>query len=172
MTPADFDQFATIVRAFAELKGKSISAPAIELYWNAMQHWRLDEFQAAAAQLLRTAKFFPTPADFEQLREASRSTVPEQWARALDHARNLPVSGGYLQEKPTGDAVLDAAVRAIGGYRAIANASERDLQFMGQRFEEHYETTRYAEDTRLALPDLTGGPRLDFSGFAASKRLT
>jgi hypothetical protein len=161
MTPADRKAFLEVVVGFAELKGKQLSAPALELYWRAMQDWSIEDFRAAAEQLLRTCAFMPTPKDFEDLRKAGRPSAGEAWERALAHARDLPASGGYLQERPSGDALLDAAARMVGGYKAIANASERDLQFIAQRFAEHFETLEDREDIREALPALTGGPKLE-----------
>lgn len=159
MNQTDRKAFLEVVVGFAELKGKQLSAPALELYWRAMQHWPLADFQAAAAQLVRSCEFMPTPKDFEDLRKAGRETAGELWPRALEHARSLPVIGGYLQERETGDPMLDAAARAIGGYKAIANASEHDLQFLEQRFAEHHEAISEREDTRHAVPQIAGDAR-------------
>ena len=38
MTPADYDAFCAVVVGFAEIKGKHLSAAAIEIYWRSMQH--------------------------------------------------------------------------------------------------------------------------------------
>jgi hypothetical protein len=146
--------FLEVVLGFAELKGKQLSAPGLELYWRSMQHWDLADFRVAAEQLVRTCEFMPTPKDFEDLLKAGRMTVTEQWTRVLDHAANLPVSGGYLQERPMGEPLLDAAVRACGGWRYIAGCDARDLQFVQQRFTEHFETLSDAETVREALPGL------------------
>ena len=72
MNAIDRKAFCEIVLGFAELKGKQLSAAAIELYWRSMQHWPLEDFRAAAQQLLRTCEFMPTPKDFEDLRRASK----------------------------------------------------------------------------------------------------
>ena len=48
MRPNDRQKFAAIVTGFAELKGKALSAAALDLYWAAMQQWSIEDFTAAA----------------------------------------------------------------------------------------------------------------------------
>lgn len=158
---AEKPMFAAALNELAAIKpGAKLTLEAYEGWWNALRHWDLEDFRRACAQLSRTVEFMPNPFHFEQLRKAGDTTAAEHWARALAHAAQLPTYGGYLQEEPSGDPHLDAVVRTIGGYKAIAGASERDLQFMATRFAENFESVTDAEETRLALPQLTGGPRL------------
>lgn len=159
MKPADFDDFETVLQAFAALKGRQLTPPMIELYWRAMHDWDIAEFQAASVRLLKTCKFFPTPAEFEDLRRAGRETPGEAWIRAKNIARNLGVSDGQFQEASSDDPVLDAAVRAIGGYRALAMSTHDTLRYLESRFVEHYETIRDAEATRKAVPEIAGPVR-------------
>lgn len=162
MTARDFDQFTIILRAFAELKSKQLSVTAIELYWRAMSHWSIDDFKSAAEQLVRTCKFFPTPSEFEDLRKAGRMTAAEAWTLVLDAARgNAP--------HPTDPRIL-AAVRALGGFHAIGMSRVDQTHFLEKRFVEHYESINDAEDTREALPNLTGGSKL-LDDLAQQKRI-
>lgn len=153
MTPADRKAFLEVVIGFAELKGKQLSAPALELYWRAMQGWDLADFRAAAEQLLRTCEFMPTPKDFEDLRKAGELSAGEAWSLVLDAARGH----AELPDDPR----IDAAVRAIGGLRAIGMSTTDQTPFLERRFAEHYETIGEREDIREAVPALTGGPRLE-----------
>ena len=155
MTPADFDDFAVVLRAFAEIKARTLSPAAIELYWRAMQDWDVEHFRAAAVRLLKTSKFMPTPADFEDLKRQQERTCGEAWSAALEHAKKLPVVGGHLQEVASGDDLLDRAARAVGGFKVIASTGAEGLPFLDKRFCERYEDLRDAEDVRHALPQLT-----------------
>jgi len=148
MTPADRTAFLEVVVGFAELKGKALSAPAIELYWRAMQHWEIGEFRAAAEQLLRSCAFMPTPKDFEDLRKAGRMSSGEAWALVLEAARGH----GELPD----DAALQAAVRALGGVRAIGMLNSDQMPFLERRFAEHYESIGERQETREALPAIAG----------------
>jgi hypothetical protein len=154
MTPVDRERFLKIVVGFAELKGKVLSASALEVYWRAMQAWPLADFEAAAALLVKATPFMPTPYDFEKLRKAGRPTAGEAWAQARAACGSC-YTGGHLGPGGTcGDEFIDRAVRAIGGYRAIAVCDMDKLHFLERRFAEHYETLRDADDVREALPQI------------------
>jgi hypothetical protein len=149
-------KFLEIVVGFAELKGKVLSAPALELFWNSMQAWTIEEFQSAANHLITTCEFMPTPKDFEDLRRAGRPTAGEAWIEA----RNTIRVAGWAQIESSsfscGDELIDRAVRAIGGYRAIAMCDSDKLHFLERRFAEHFEQMQDAGDTRDAVPQLAG----------------
>lgn len=158
MTPTDRIAFLEVVVGFAELKGKALSAPALELYWRAMQGWHIEEFRAAAAQLVRTCEFMPTPKDFEDLRRASRPTAGEAWADVLQYVRDGGAGSGLPTRGYDGAVITDpvvlAAVRAVGGFQAIAMSRTDQTPFLERRFCEHYETIGDAAETREALPEL------------------
>lgn len=164
MIPADRKTFAEVVLGFAELKGKQLSAPALELYWRAMQRWSLDDFLAAAEQLVRTSEFMPTPKDFEDLRKAGRRTAGEAWTIVLDYARHnysqwdygLPCLNGNAQPEPD-DELLLRAVRAIGGFKAVAISPIDKTPFLERRFCEHYEQMQDADEVREAVPQIAFG---------------
>lgn len=135
---------------FAELKGKQLSLPAVELYWFAMQDWNLTDFRVAAGRLLKTCEFMPTPKDFEDLRQAGRMTAGEAWDIAVKHC-----SSSEYRKGPTGIALVDQCARILGGYAAIASQEVDRLQWLEKRFCEHYETIQESTETREALPQVT-----------------
>ncbi len=154
MTPEDRKAFLEVVTGFAELKGKQLSAPALELYWRAMQDWSLEEFRAAATLLLRTAVFMPTPKEFEEIRNAGRMTAGEAWAWVLSHF------GGREHSPdtpcPADRECIERAVRSLGGYEALGRNSVEHNDRLERRFAEHYEAIRAAENTREAVAALPG----------------
>lgn len=151
MKPNDQDDFLEVVLAFAELKGKQLTAPALELYWRAMQGWTLEEFRDAAAHLLRSCEFMPLPKDFEDLRKAGRATSGEAWDKALSFS-----NGGWRRGTTCGDPHIDAVAHMLGGYETIALCPLDRLGFLERRFCEHYEGLEERQDVRQALPSLTG----------------
>lgn len=155
MNPTDRKAFVEIVVGFAELKGKALSAPAIELYWHAMRHWPIDDFRAAAEHLLRSCEFMPTPKDFEDIRKAGRLTAGEAWLRVLENVR----SSAYRRGETCGGAI-DRAVYALGGYHVVGHCDIDRLGFLERRFADHYETMQDAADTREAVPRLSRGASL------------
>jgi hypothetical protein len=171
MIPADRQKFVEVVLGFAELKSKQLSTPALELYWRSLQHWPLEDFLAAAEQLVRTSEFMPTPKDFEDLRKAGRRTAGEAWMLALEYARHSH-SAPYLNGSSTpDDELMVRAVRAIGGFRAIAMSDVDKTQFLERRFCEHYEAMKDAEDVRAAVPQIAYAGRPQLSGPQSVRHL-
>jgi hypothetical protein len=143
----DYDSFCAVVGGFAELKGKQLSPAAIELYWHAMSSWTLEDFRAAAAHLLKSCEFMPTPADFEKLKRAHEPTAAEAW-------------DSVLSNRPLSDRARRAADIA-SGRRYIGHLDiERELPHVQRRFFEIYADLSEAEDTRDALPSLAETPLL------------
>jgi len=147
MTRKDFPAFAKIVAGFAELKGKKLSDEAIELYWRAMAHWTLRDFQEAANTLLLTAQFIPTPKDFEDLRKRATETAPEAWVEILRRARRGDFDLAGLSS------AARLAVAALGGIRAVAMSETAHTHFLEKRFCEHYGELQEAYTARNGSQD-------------------
>jgi hypothetical protein len=151
MTPEDRKPFVEVVLGFAELKGKQLSAPAIELYWRAMQRWSIEDFREAAQHLLTTCEFMPTPKDFEDLRRAQEPTAGEAWELAL-HGR-----------APHGSRAWKAGQIVSNGRRLGHMDVERELPHVQRRFFEVYRELADVEESRVALP-LLGSPHRTANG--------
>lgn len=149
MRREDRKAFAEIVLGFAELKGKQLSAPALQLYWNAMQGWSIEDFRAAAEHLVRTERFFPGPDAFEELRKAGRETPGEAWLEAQNYLR-WSVNGYTLD--PKCPAPIAKCIRLLGGANVIAMCDSDKLHFLERRFCEHYETIQDSDDVRGSVP--------------------
>jgi hypothetical protein len=164
MIDVDKVEFVKVVMGFAELRGKNLSLPAVELFWAAMQDWELINFKAAAAHLLKTHDFtynLPGPKDFEDLRKAGRMTAGEAFAKALEWAR----TGAYRHPAQTPEAMLiDRVVQAMGGWGALCGSDPEKIHFTEKRFAEHYETIEDATDTRQALPQIAAPVRARIAG--------
>ena len=153
MQPEDRRAFLEVIVGFAELKGKALSAPALELYWNAMQAWSIEDFRAAANHLVGTCQFMPTPKDFEDLKRAGKPTTAEAWLSARKAC--MWTIQGYI-ERPGTDPLISQALRTIGGANALAICDEDKLHFLERRFVQVYESLQDSNDTRQALPQIAG----------------
>lgn len=154
MRSTDRAKFAAVLHGMAAIKRVTVTHEAAELWWMCMSDWTCDEFAAAAAQLLKTCEFMPTPKDFHDLRRASQPTAGEAFAKAVNAAGSAIVCGQVTAGGSCGDPLIDAAVRAIGGYGAIAMCHTDKLTFLERRFVEHYESLRDVHQAREALPQL------------------
>lgn len=155
MTEADRPHFVETLVAFAEIKGRKLSLPQVELYWRSMREWPIEAFDMAAEHLLKTSQYFPDPYAFEQLRKSTRATAGEAWKLALEHASSSRYRYGDL-----GVELIDDCVHMLGGYVAIAMCDVDRVHFLERRFSEHFETKQDAVETRAALPQLATRPIL------------
>lgn len=155
MAPSDKPEFLRVLNGLASIKRVDLTPEALDLWWSAHADWEIEDFRAAASQLVKTCQFMPSPKDFEELRKAARPTSGEAWVKALDHAS----SGNYRVQGNMGEPLIDRVVRALGGYQVIAMCSDDKLGFLERRFCEHYESMSDAEDMREALPQIAGPPQ-------------
>jgi hypothetical protein len=159
MTPDDKPAFAKTLIGLSQVKpGGKLTEEGLEIYWLSLRGWSLEEFQAAAVHLADTIEFMPNPYHFNQLRKAGQPTSGEAFERARQIVRRL--NPREYRGHQSGDARLDAAMRACGGYEALAMCTTENIGFFERRFAEHFESITDAESVRGALPDMTGGKRL------------
>lgn len=157
MQTDDFPRFHAVMQGMAKLYERDLDRVLLDVYWLALGSWSLAQFEQAAGHLMATSRFMPRPADFTDLRRASRPTAGEAFARALKHAASSAYRSG-----PLGDAVIDAAVAALGGYGVIAMSDDEGVRFLERRFAEHYGAIAEVEAVRDALPSVAprvGGPK-------------
>jgi len=145
------DQKPAFVAALTELAalkpGAKLAKESYAAWWNAMRKsWTLEDFKAACEKLAREVEFMPNPFHFEQLCKQSRTTPGEAWTRALEVGRH----GG----RTSGDALIDKAVQAIVGYRAIGMSEIDKTHFLERRFCEHFESIQGAVEIREELPQI------------------
>jgi hypothetical protein len=145
----DKPQYLAVLNGMAAIKKSPLTPEAIELWWGCLADWTIEDFKAAAIEVLKRTSFMPSPKDFEDLRRAVRTTAGEAWDQAVSHA----ASSAYRQG-PLGDASIDLCVRGLGGYGAIARCEESALHYLERRFTEHYESISDSKDVRDSLPQI------------------
>jgi hypothetical protein len=177
MNLADKPTFVKILMGLALIKPgpcAKLTDEALDLWWRSLAPtWTLIEFADAAAVLISTIQFMPTPYDFAQLRKAARQTSGEAWTLAVAASHTAIECGQVKQNATSNNALIDKAVRAIGGYGAIALCDVRNLGFLERRFCEHFNAMSEAQDVREALPQLTvdRGPPARLTAALQSLRL-
>jgi hypothetical protein len=149
MTNQDLEDFGRAIVGLAEVHGRQTTPQLVRLYWSALQHWRRDEFLAAAKHFLR-ARFMPKPFDFEQLRRSGMPTAAEAWARVLTHTRGPYRDGSGLDD----DGPIDRAVAGLGGYRALAFRDTQYLAIDERRFVAVFDQLVDVDEARRAVPEI------------------
>lgn len=153
MRPDDSARFRNTLTGMFRMYRQEPDGLVLDAYWIALRDWSVEDFEGAARHLMQTAKFMPLPAEFNELRKAGRPTAGEAWADALDAVRH--------SQYPTDDLLLERAVRAIGGWKALGMTTDEGLPFIERRFAEHFESIQDADDIREAVPSITHEQRLD-----------
>lgn len=155
MQQTDKIEFVRVLEGLASIKpGAKLTPEGLDMWWAAMADWSLPEFKHAASHLARSVEFFPNPYHFEQVRKAGRPTAAEAFIRAREVAGGLELGkhGDYTDVGVTsGDPAIDRAVRAIGGYVALAMRPMDTMHFFEKRFAEHYRDIGDAIDSRRAI---------------------
>lgn len=157
MQPSDRADFLRVLNGMAAMKKAALIPEVLDLWWLCMADWSIEDFKAAAVQVLKRSDFMPGPKDFEDLRKAGSDTPGEAFAAALDWVR----SGAYKSPPQSARAKhIDRAVQLIGGYQVIAKCEEDKLHFLERRFCEHYESMTDSDRVRKALPQIAGNQLL------------
>jgi hypothetical protein len=148
MQPKDREEFLKVLNGLSALKGKSLAVEALDLWWMSMQKWELADFKAAAAHLVGSCQFMPTPYDFNQLKRAGEPTSGEAWEKAFAYCAH--------KRGPTPGGRIDRAALAVGGYYNMGMANiETAIPHIERRFKEAYEDLADVEEIREALPEIT-----------------
>ena len=105
----------------------------MDLYWQALSEYDIDEIQAAAAAHINEpdrGRFMPKIADFVQ---ANAGSTDEAAALAWDSARH----GRYV------DDAASSAIASMGGWsQAIGRQQEDQLPFIAREFQLRYKAYR------------------------------
>lgn len=120
----------------AELYDRELSAPLMDAYWLAMRDWTMQDFEAAASQLMRTNKFMPRPADFNELRSATKPNAADAW-----------FTKGVSQ-----DHVANRAMKIATQGRYVGHIPLDELQWVQKKFIEVYEQIQDSAEAQKALP--------------------
>lgn len=154
MQASDKPAFLKVLNGMAAMKKATLIPEVLDLWWGCMEDWDIEDFKAAAIQILKTATFMPTPKDFEDLRRAGRETAGEVFASI----------GRWIVYSPHGHTLhpdtprpIAAAIRAMGGPGAYMMSDESKLPFLERRFCQHYDQITGVEDSRDAVPQIAYG---------------
>ena len=156
MHVSDFTTFRALMTGLGKVYEREIDEPLLDAYWLALEVWSIEEFSAAAKHLMRCGRFFPRPADFEDLRRsATEHAGVEAWEVARRAARSAISLGRVREDVTSGDPLIDRAVATVGGYGAIAMCESAWLHALERRFLQAYVEVREVAEIRAALPHFT-----------------
>lgn len=128
MKPTEKTEVLKLLAGLSEVYDKPLSEMALDIYWNALKEYSLDEVKRAVNNIVQTHKYatFPKPAEFieficppEDAEMRAELAMGEFWERFED--------GGYHNFEWK-DPVLAMTVEQYGGWRMILDTIPRDDQ--------------------------------------------
>jgi len=163
MQESDKNSFHELMLGAGELYGKEITKPLLRIYFNALEDLSIEQVSGAMSMHIKNTDqagtFFPKPADL--IRNISGS-VKEQQQLVEDRAemawacieREISRIGSYgtleLEDKQA-----IAAVKAIGGWRALCMCTYDQLVWKKKEFVSSYDC--YERTPLEALPSKLPG---------------
>ncbi|MHB1701197.1 MAG: DUF6475 domain-containing protein [Acidobacteriaceae bacterium] len=155
MKKTDYERFANLLNAFAEIHGKPLSTGAIGLWWQALERFDITQIEDAFSQIVKDpdkGQFMPKPADVIRAIEGSKvDRAALAWGKVLDAARRV----GAYADVVFDDAAIHAAIEDQGGWPKVCRTEVDELGYLQHRFcESHRAYTARGEFEYPAL--LTG----------------
>ena len=163
----DRTKFAEILTGLAEVFNAEVSDAKLALYWEALKDLTADELNQAAGIQLRTARFFPTPAE---LREAARPKGSGSIG-AYRQARDACGSVGSYRSVEFKDKRITRTIQLMGGWVGFCT-SRQDEHWLSKEFCRVYDSLSDGELEHV--PALTGIHRDDapvLVGIGEQKKL-
>lgn len=134
----DVTSFADALQAAANLYGKPLTTPTMELYWRVLERYELDEVLVALSRHLAdpdVGQFMPKPADIiRQLDGAGDTRAMQAWTKALDASRTI----GTYRTVVFDDWRINAVIADMGGWIKLGELTEDEVPFRAREFEKRY----------------------------------
>ena len=105
-------KFAEIITGLAEVFNAEVSQVKLALYWEALKDLTADELNQAAGILLRTARFFPAPAELRDAAQPKGSGSIAAYRQARDACSRV----GSYRSVEFADKRITRAIQLMGGW--------------------------------------------------------
>ena len=143
-----------------EVYGKQITIALVSIWIDELSGYAVDALEPLFRHVLRTCKFFPTPADIlEPLQSVKRAALPEEaseaWQKVLsirrehfnsDFPEHLARAVAKLPDR------VQRAAKAAGVFREVSDPDQLHV-WAKKRFIESYLAWEEMKENQLLLPD-------------------
>jgi len=128
MNKSDKRKFVEVLTSLSDLYDASISENSIQLYWDILQKYSIDEFVLSAKAHASTSKWMPKPSDFIDSLESATPSSEEKaivaWAAVTSSTRSI---GGNTSVR-FDDPLIHAVIRSLGGWSGLCASSATYFQ--------------------------------------------
>lgn len=158
MTDQDFDEFAAVLQATAELyPQRTLSPAALALYWSALKDLALPEVRAGIGAHINNpdvGQFMPKPADVRRsLSGTTQDAAMMAWSKVVRAAKSVGAYTTVVFDDP----YIHATLSDMGGWVTFCRGNEDDLPFREKEFVAKYRAYRAKPASELAfVKKLTG----------------
>lgn len=138
MKAADRSRFAKSMTALADYYGKPLSEGSMQLYWQGLQSYDIDQIERAIGihvQNPDTGQFMPKIADIVRMLEGTtQDAAALAWAKVLRAVSSV----GMYQSLAFDDPIIHLVIDDITTWPALCQTSEAEMPFLAKRFETSY----------------------------------
>ena len=143
MDDSDKKEFAVLFYGTGELYDKPVTKNLLQLYFNALQSFSIDEIKSGVSKHALDPKhgsFFPKPADIVRHLQTGDISVEDKatlaWGQVIREIRRVG-SWGTLK---LDDKQAMAAVKSLGSWQQLCNSTETEMTWKKKEFISVYET--------------------------------
>lgn len=135
-------QFVEIMAGLGEIYDKLFSKVAIEMYWDALKPYSLDDIKRATSNIVRTHKYatFPKPAEFIEYIDPPQDA--EMKAELMTEEFYAQFAGSGYESFEWQDPILAMTVAHYGGWHSVLaqypRDNEKDAMFWMKDFKKTY----------------------------------
>lgn len=139
MLDIDRKEFAGLMNAVMSFYGKDISPVSLELWWEALRSFALDDIRRALNTHVTNpdaGQFPPKPADIIRYLQGSTGTQGLQaWSKVEKAIRHV----GPYQTVVFDDPSIHAVINDMGGWIKVCEGNDDELPFKAREFERRYQ---------------------------------
>lgn len=134
----DKKMFAQYMTGLSEIFDKEISKALQRIYWQVLEPFTDSDCRKAFEKSMRTAKFFPKPADLIDVLQGPESDrATEAWLKVDYAVRHV----GHWESVKFDDPVIHSAIEAMGGWEDLCAVENREMVWKRKEFENLYAIT-------------------------------
>jgi hypothetical protein len=130
-------EFIKIITGLADMFNKQISEFMLDIYYEALKDYSVDQVQRAVLSCLKNYKYstLPKPSDILEYLEGTKD---DRALVAWIQAKEAVQKGGYYASVVFKDSIIAHCIKELGGWQDFCCAKIEDLPFIEKRFMDLY----------------------------------
>lgn len=156
MVETDKAEFANIVKAVLDMKGKEVSPAVLRLWWAALEEFSIEEVRHGFTRYVRSpdsGSFAPMPADIIRMIEGGAGDRGMlAWGKVMEAIKRV---GGW-QSVCFDDPIIHCVLEDMGGWPKLCSTEGDEMSFRAADFAKRYRAYAERGTPERFAPYLTG----------------